>query len=334
MKRTTIISIALLAQVAASACMNLGLLEEMIPLDAGTEGDGTGDSDSDGDSDADSDGDSDTDGPPDTDPDDVIAPMLITGSCGFAESLLDGVCVAVGPASASFRFATHEPAVVSIVTSTLSGTQMVSGDWAEEHHGVALCLDSVTGCQVTIQFEDVNQNADSVVFDVVPSGEPAVAITEVMADPAGPEPHQEFVEVVNFGSEDVDLSGWMIDDNGDWDGDLIPAGVSIAAGEVLLLVAEGFDPGEGSDPGPAAGTQLVSLDGSLGSGGLKNSEAETVELYDGVGNLVSTYDGCVGNPKEGRSAWRVLAEAPDDDYLAWGLDPLDTPTPGAAPLIL
>ena len=76
---------------------------------------------------------------------------------------------------------------------------------------------------------------------------------------------------------------------------------------------------------------MIHLDSSIASSGLKNSEAETIELYDEVGGLVSCYQGQTGDPKEGRSAVRIAAELPDDDAEAWELEPGGASTPGVAP---
>jgi hypothetical protein len=125
----------------------------------------------------------------------------------------------------------------------------------------------------------------------------------------------------------------MIDDNGDQDGDAIPDGTTLQAGQVGLLVSPDYDPASSDDPAPAPDALLISLGSSIASSGLKNSEAETVELYDALGGLVSCYQGQVGDPEEGRSAARVSAELPDGDPWAWELDPGGGSTPGIAPVI-
>ena len=314
--------------------MNLGLLDEMVVPDAGTtEGEGDVDGDADGDSDADSDTDSDADGDgptrPDTDPSDETPPVLLDGICGLFETKEDSICVAVGPASASFRFTTDEPALVTVTSSGSGKTGVVSATWETEHHLGAALLEAGAH-EITISYEDVNGNSDGAVISVTPTGGPPVAITEVLADPLGAEPSQEFVEIANFGDVEVDISDWMIDDNGDQDGDLIPAGTSLEPGAVAVLVANDFDTSSTDDPGVSAGAAIIYLDSSIGSSGLKNSDAEPVQLWDASGTLVSEYLAQVGNPKEGKSAKRLYAELPDDDELAFGTAPEAPSTPGEA----
>jgi hypothetical protein len=316
------------AAVAACGCLDLELLDDMDLLDAGETS-----SAADTDADADTDGDADGDGPPATDPDDVSPPGLVGLSCGVGETADGDLCVAVGPVSASIRFATDEPAIVVVDAAGASGSGVLSADWSQEHHLAVTGLEPGTPVDVAISFADVNDNGDSTAAQVTASGGDAVAITEVLADPLGAEPAQEFVEVVNLGNSEADLSGWMIDDNGDSDGDPIPEGAILGAGQVGLLVAPDYDPGSAEDPPPAPAALVIHLDSSIASSGLKNSEAETVELYDEIGGLVSCYQGQAGDPKEGRSAVRLTAELPDGDALAWELEPGGGSTPGVAPIL-
>jgi hypothetical protein len=319
--------IGILAMVAAIGCMNLQLLGEMNLFDAGEEEGVSGSGDSDGDSDGD------TDGPPATDADDAVPPTLITGACGAFESMSDGVCVGAGPASASFRFETNEPAIVTVSSSSSGPASLITGQWATEHHAAAVLLDEGVASSITLSFEDINGNADQVIVEVTATGGYPVAVTEILADPAGTEPDQEFVEIHNFGAGAVDLSGWMIDDNGDKDGDVLPAGTTLGAGSTGIIVSPDFDPSTGDDPAPASSATIIHLDSSIGTSGLKNSSAETIQLWDAAGLLVSEYLGEVGNPKEGKSAARLSAELPDGDEWAWGPDPLDPTTPGVAPTL-
>jgi hypothetical protein len=308
--------------VVVGGCLDLELLDDMEPLDAGTaEGDGTDATDTGG------------EGPPATDPDDEAPPELVATACGTGERADGALCVSEGPVSAAVRFTTDEPAVVGLELPDGAQGGVLSTPWSTAHHLAFGGLDPAGANPVTLSFEDVNGNEDAVGVDLVPTGGPAIAITEVLADPNGPEPAQEFVEIANVGAAEVDLSGWMIDDNADADGDLLPTGTCLGPGAAALLVADDFDHTDGADPAPAAGALVIALESSIGSSGLKNSEAESVELYDADGQLVSMYGGQAGSPKEGRSAARIRAELPDGDALAWELDPSGASSPGTAPLL-
>lgn len=328
------ITIIIWAAVAACGCLDLELLDEMDPMDAGDTDTGGADSDADSDADGDTDSDADGDGPPATDSDDEIPPALAGLSCGPGEVTSGVFCLAVGPISASLRFATDEPAAIALeIAEEGAAFAVLSDDWSLEHHLGVTGLEPGVAIDLTVTFADVNDNAGTEVVQVTAPGGDPVAVTEVLADPLGPEPAQEFVEIANVGAVEIDLSGWMIDDNGDFDGDLIAEGTILLPGQVALLVSPDYDPGSAEDPAPNPAALIVNLDSSIGSAGLKNSEAETVELYDGFGNLVSCYLGQAGDPKEGRSAERVAAELPDGDARAWQLEPGGGSTPGAAPTL-
>jgi hypothetical protein len=323
MTRTSI-ELWVLPLVVAGGCVDLGLLDELIPFDAGGTDEGA---------DTDADSDADSEGPPATDADDTAAPALVPISCASGEDDQEGFCIALGNGAAAIRLKTDEPAAVALTAPEGARAEVVSDPWAVEHLVVAAGLPPSTEATLTISLADVNGNSAEHMLPVTACDGPTVAITEVLADPLGAEPAQEFVEIANYGAAAIDLADWMIDDNGDENGDLLPAGCLIAPGQVALLVDADYDPASAEDPAPAAGALVVYLESSIGTGGLKNDEAETVELYDAAGAIVSVYDGRVGKPVEGKSAARIRAEAPDGCPPAFGEATLDPPSPGAAKFV-
>ncbi len=326
------------------SCLDLQLLDEMQPLDAGvveTGGGvgGTGGTDDSDDSD-DTSGKTDAEndegggtGPPAADPDDTEPPSLSAPDCAASERAMDQTCIAEGAVSASLRFATNEPASIEATSSGTARVGVLSDQWSTSHHIVATDLGKDSETPLSIDMEDATGNAVSI--EVLVSGQEGqpIAITEVLADPFGPEPGQEFIEIVNLGQEAVDLSGWMIDDGGDANGDLLPEGTTLEPGQVAVLVSPAYNPTEGQDPSPDSAALVVMLETSIGSNGLKNSDAESIELYDAAGILVSQYQGQAGSPVEGSGAIRITAELPDGDPLAFGLDPSETSTPGWTPTL-
>ncbi len=269
--------------------------------------------------------------PPQADLDDTKAPSVTALACGPKERADLGICIAEGPVSASLRFSTDEPSTVSIEASADILSAVVSVPWVTHHHAAAGDISTEESTVLTVVLTDPTGNENRLEVSVKGVSKATVAITEVLADPFGAEPGQEFVEIANIGSESVDLSGWMIDDNGDRNGDEVPSGSVLVGGGVALLVSPDFDPLAGGDPTPTVEAQIIYLDGSIGSSGLKNSAAETVELYDAAGTLISMYDGSVGTPKEGVSASRLFAELPDGDKAAFFADPNNMSTPGFVP---
>lgn len=316
---------ASVAVTLVSGCLDLDLLGEMNLLDAGTVSaeDGSGAA-----------GDllqSDTEGSvPQPDVSDALPPMVTTLECGPDERWEQGFCIAEGPISASVRFSTDEPAAVTIDNTFEFPIRIVTDPWRSIHHAIVNLLPKDTDVAITLRLGDINGNEAEQTISVRGSGGPSVSITEVLADPFGAEPSQEFVEIVNIGESPVDISGFMVDDNDDNNGDIIPEGTVLDGGQIALLVATAFSSNGGEDPAPSNGTLLVRLDGSIGSNGLKNGDAEQVALYDTAGNLVSRYDGSVGPPKEGVSASRLFAELPDACPGGFAADPAGA-SPGSSP---
>jgi hypothetical protein len=160
-----------------------------------------------------------------------------------------------------------------------------------------------------------------------PAALPPVAITEVLANPVGPEPAQEWVELRNLGSDPVSLAGLGIADSRGAD-QLPPA--TLEPGEYALVVTSAYDPENAADTRPRAGTQLVRVDGRIGADGLSNG-GEVTRLLRGD-EVVSSYGGYVDVSSAawaGHSVQR-LVETACDRPSAWNRSPL-TPTPGAGP---
>ncbi len=112
-----------------------------------------------------------------------------------------------------------------------------------------------------------------------------LSIVEVRADPLGPEPTQEYVEVLNYGPVSIDLEGFALADRDDAVGDLLSG--MLAAGERALIVSERFDPEEPSDPRVPPGVRLLRVDRSIGAGGLSNA-GEPLFLRDAAGRRLSS----------------------------------------------
>lgn len=169
---------------------------------------------------------------------------------------------------------------------------------------------------------------------------PPLALTEILANPRGPEPAQEFVELVDLraAGEPVVVTGLRLVD-GEPDaldltsGDPLPSFTS-APGQRHLVVPAAYDPEEGSDPAPLAGTSLIRLDASLARGGLKNSAGEALALVweAGPGGPV-LLDSHGGADDPGDLPGRAVVKEPGacDVPAAWRPHPDGAATPGAAP---
>lgn len=299
-------AVYILSAIGCLGCLDLSLLDEMNSIDK--------DSDNPSNNSENTKTESVT---PELNPNDNAPPEILMTTCSSLETLDKGICIATGPVSIPFRFTSNEPASVSIKTADNMTTAVISSKWTTLHHAVVAGISFDNETELEIVISDVNGNEYKTSLAVKANGKSPVVITEVLADPRGTEPNQEFIEIINIGDKPIDLSNWMIDDNGDQNGDLIPAGTILEAGRVGILVAPSFDSASAEDPAPAPNTLIIKLTDSIGIAGLKNSEAESVELYNADGDLISFYDGNLGAPKLGISASRLYAEIPDGNSSAF-----------------
>jgi len=146
-----------------------------------------------------------------------------------------------------------------------------------------------------------------------------VVLNEVLANPNGPEPHQEWVELYNDGLVEADLGQLSVCDIG---GETALPSVLLPPGRFGLVVNETYVPDDEVDVAPAEGTILVRVP-ALGKGGLSNG-GEVVRLVDGRGGIVSRFP-AIPKPKAGWSVSRVSPDAPDGVSESFVLA---LPTPG------
>jgi len=270
---------------------------------------------------------------------DASGAPVVAGTIGVFEDadapdvtppVLSGVAVASAGPCLDVSFATNEPATGTIVVQaggveldTPAGAGLTSFDV-----GIPLgALPPSTAATVTVQASDLagNRAVSAPLAFTTPVALPPVAITEVLANPAGPEPQQEYVELRNLGDADVSLGGLRLQDSKG--GDDLPA-ETLAAGGYALVVTATYDPNEGSDPAPRAGTLLLRVDTRLGADGLSNS-GEAVQLVQGDA-VVSSYGGWVSTSAgswNGHAVHRLVQTACDGSN-AWNHAPLP-PTPGS-----
>jgi hypothetical protein len=184
-----------------------------------------------------------------------------------------------------------------------------------------------TEIQIAARAVDLAGNAaeTAAVSMTVPVGLLPIAITEVHANPVGPEPAQEYVEIRNLGRDAVDVAGLTIEDSKG--ADSLPPTL-LEPGAYALVVSSGFDPGSPVDVLPRAGTPLIRVDTRIGSDGLANG-GEVVRLRGAGGTVLSSYGGFVDVSAakwSGKSVQRLPEDACDQP-AAWSRLPAAA-TPG------
>lgn len=262
--------------------------------------------------------------------DDVTAPLPARdASCAPDETTLEGgACLLADDRSLAVRLRTTEP-VRSFFGATWGSDVRTTADIAPRGE-IALTLRALptsTAFDATLRLIDLAGLEVEQPLTVATSSPLAtLSITEVRADPRGPEPRQEYVEVLNFGPVPVDLRGFSLTDRADLTGDLVPRTFLLPAGARALLVADAFDAEDTRDDTPAPGVPLVFLGTSIGSGGLANS-GEALFLRDPDGHRVSAAPALAP-----RAAGACIVRASDDPrdgaLAAFGPDALDGCTPG------
>lgn len=150
-----------------------------------------------------------------------------------------------------------------------------------------------------------------------------VAINEVYADANGPEPEQEWVELVNSGTLPVDFEGWVLEDVG---GQTELPSALLQPGGFAVIVNEAYVPDADYDLliDPLALELRVP---ALGKSGLSNS-GELIRLRAPAGDIVSRFPGLPA--ERGRSVARKDPWSPDEDLSQFGPHADPGASPGAA----
>jgi hypothetical protein len=229
---------------------------------------------------------------------------------------------------------TDEPAAVAVVLRGGGAERTVSAGAGTTQFSVAASIAAFAGgseLEVVARATDAAGNiAESAGVAVsVPDGLLPLAITEVLANAAGSEPAQEFIEIRNLGDSPLDVEGLSIEDAKA--ADVLPSAV-LEPGAYALIVPSGFDPAGGADVPPRGGTILVRVDARLGSDGMTNG-GEVVRLRTGAGTVVSAYGGSVDVSAAkwaGKGVHRIPEDACDQPASWTRLPTVATPG-GAAP---
>lgn len=146
-----------------------------------------------------------------------------------------------------------------------------------------------------------------------------VVLNEVLANPLGSEPAQEWVEIVNDGLAAVDVGGFTLELS---DGRVSIPAATLAPHTFALLVSERYAPASGMDVPPAPGTRIIRLPRL----GLSNS-GESLTLRARDGSVLSRFPP-IAPPAAGVSVARRTPSALDSDASSFGPHAGEGASPG------
>jgi hypothetical protein len=247
--------------------------------------------------------------------------------------VLDQQAIPAGPCLA-VRFSTDEPVDAQVVVRWDGGEAAFPAGSGETSFDGAFPLAGLpagVAADVLLELTDRAGNLTEAVAGsfMLPAATPPLVITEVLANPAGPEPAQEYVELRNVGDGGLSLEGLRIEDSKG--GDALPA-AELEPGAYALVVPSGYDPTSARDTPPREGTLLVRVDARIGSDGLSNGgEVVRLRMPGGTGAepIISIYGGWVdvsASAAAGKSVHRLTDDACDLP-AAW-TQPPRAATPG------
>jgi hypothetical protein len=152
-------------------------------------------------------------------------------------------------------------------------------------------------------------------------------ITELLANPAGDETKQEWVEVANLTPHALSTEGlWIEDAAGE---DVLPV-TEVPSGARFLVVGASFDPHSPTDVHPAPEALVLRVAGRIGRDGLgQKGEVVRLRSHGREPSVESVYGGWIDTS---RPVWsgRSVQRQPDnacDHPTAWSVSP-QPPTPG------
>ncbi len=156
-----------------------------------------------------------------------------------------------------------------------------------------------------------------------------IILSEIMFNPQGNERYNEFIELYNCSeTESVDLQGWLVSDGTKFNL-ILPYEESVLPPQrfALILVPNYFENSQTYDAEIPDETLLLTIDrAQLGAYGLKNSEGETVSIFQPDSTLVDAHTYTPDND-DGYSEEKIELVPEQSDTL-WGNSVKLNGTPG------
>jgi hypothetical protein len=209
---------------------------------------------------------------------DTRAPVLRALDCAKDERSLGMLCVLAGENKVALRARSDEAGSLTLHTDSLQAAAIgPNADYA-----VSLPLEAER--TLTLTLADFAGNTSQTRVTLAPAQALApISIDEVRVDPLGPEPAQEYVELLNFGASNVSMMGFSLTQDPFAQGQTILGDSVLAPGERALVVPPDFDPADAHDGAAPAGVRLLRLARALS---LRN-EGSALYLRDAQGRRVS-----------------------------------------------
>ncbi len=251
-------------------------------------------------------------------------PAISTRACAVDEQPLALGCALVDDTSVTLQLQADE-AVLARLHAGIRSVSAVAPGGAARLRLSALPSDS--DVPLRLELRDAAGNLTQralVVHTTTPLA--TLSIVEVRADPLGPEPQQELVELLNYGERETDLRGFTLSTRADASPDPIAVSARVPAHTRLLLVSDGFDPADPRDATPPPGAPLVRVGRALGGSGLANAGV-ALYLRDPQGRRVSAAP-ATPRPRPGVCNVRASADMRDGAPGSFVYDADDTCTPG------
>jgi hypothetical protein len=252
---------------------------------------------------------------------DLRAPSLRPLDCAKDERSLAELCVIADERSVHVRARSDESGTLTLSAEGVQATAIgASGDFA-------LTLTLARSSEAQLSLQDLAGNTRRASVALAPALDlPRVAIDEVRVDPLGPEPAQEYVELLNFGASNVSMQGFSLTQDAFAQGQTITGEAPIGPGERVLVVSPDFDSHESSDGVLPPGVRVVRLGRPLA---LRN-DGSALFLRDASGRRLSAAP-ALAPEQAGQCIHRSLDEDPRSGApQTFARDARGGCTPGAA----
>jgi hypothetical protein len=252
---------------------------------------------------------------------DRLPPTLVVVRCASDERALGGTCIYSDDHSLVVRGGSSEPVLASLLLE--GGLQRAMALSYAGDFTLALSPREAQGT-ATLRTSDLAGNVSelSLSFELQ-RGLAQLSIDEVRADPLGKEPAQEYVELLNFGTESVSLMGFSLSTDVFENGRAVASSAVLAPGERALLVGPDFDPRDLDDGVLPGAARVVPLSGALS---LPNAGGK-LWLRDARGRRVAS--ALVREPLvEGQCTRHIGSDFRSGKPEAWELDARGGCSPG------